>query len=50
MTKKVAPVLGGFNSVDYVTKRTWATAPDGVKVPVSYVYRCSRCACIAGYM
>ena len=43
-TKKVAPVLGGFNSADYVTKRTWATAPDGVKVPVTYVYRCV-CVC-----
>jgi len=38
-TKKVAPVLGGFAASDYVTQRTWATAPDGVQVPVSFVYR-----------
>ena len=32
-------VLGGFNPGDYVTQRTFATARDGVKVPVSLVYR-----------
>ncbi len=32
-------VLGGFDSSDYITERLWATAHDGVKVPVSVVYR-----------
>ncbi|CAL5221645.1 g3872 [Coccomyxa viridis] len=38
-TKKVQPVLGGFSSSNYKTERLWARAPDGVKVPVSLVYR-----------
>lgn len=33
------PVLGGYNPDDYVTERLWATARDGVKVPVSVVYK-----------
>ncbi|GFR48589.1 hypothetical protein Agub_g10492, partial [Astrephomene gubernaculifera] len=37
--KKVAPVLGGFDRSRYVTERRWATAADGVKVPISLVYR-----------
>lgn len=37
--KKVAPVLGGFNSDNYQTEYVWATARDGVKVPVSLVYK-----------
>ncbi|GIL43661.1 hypothetical protein Vafri_1337 [Volvox africanus] len=37
--KKVAPVLGGFDQTRYVTERLWATAKDGVKVPISLVYR-----------
>jgi oligopeptidase B len=37
--KKVAPVLGGFNSDNYQTEYVWATARDGVKVPVSIVYK-----------
>ncbi len=32
-------VLGGFSSDDYVTERRYATARDGVRVPVSLVYR-----------
>jgi oligopeptidase B len=32
-------VLGGFDSGAYVTERRFATARDGVKVPVSIVYR-----------
>jgi oligopeptidase B len=36
--KKVAPVLG-YNSEDYQTEFVWATARDGVKVPVSIVYK-----------
>ncbi|MDH3627576.1 MAG: S9 family peptidase [Acidobacteriota bacterium] len=31
-------VLGGYDSDDYVTQRRWATAQDGVKVPVSIVF------------
>ena len=37
-TKKVQPVLGGFDSSNYRIERLWATAPDGVRVPVSLVY------------
>lgn len=37
--KKVQPVMGGFDKSKYKTERIWATAPDGVKVPVSLVYR-----------
>ena len=32
-------VLGGFNSADYRTERIHATATDGVRVPISLVYR-----------
>lgn len=32
-------VLGGFDAGNYVTERRYATAPDGVQVPVSIVYR-----------
>ena len=32
-------VLGGFSSEDYVTKREWATARDGARVPISLVHR-----------
>ena len=32
-------VLGGFDSANYVTERLDATAQDGVKVPISLVYR-----------
>lgn len=39
MTKKVNPVLGGFDRSQYTTQRLWATAPDGVKVPISLVYK-----------
>lgn len=38
-TKKVQPVLGGFDRTKYKTERLWAMAPDGVKVPISLVYR-----------
>ena len=34
---KEQPVRGGYNRDDYVTERLWATAPDGVKVPISVV-------------
>jgi oligopeptidase B len=36
---KEQPVPGGYNRTDYVTDRLWATAPDGVRVPLSIVYR-----------
>jgi oligopeptidase B len=32
-------VLGGFDPNDYETERLWATAPDGVRVPISLVYQ-----------
>ncbi len=32
-------VLGGYDATKYVAERTYATAPDGVKVPVSLYYR-----------
>ena len=35
---KVAPVPG-YDPANYVTERVWATARDGVKVPVSLVHR-----------
>ena len=37
--RKVMPVLGGFDQSNYETERLWCTAPDGVKVPISLVYR-----------
>jgi len=36
---KQEEVLGGFDPGNYVTERIWATARDGVKVPISLVYR-----------
>ncbi|OBF16235.1 S9 family peptidase [Mycobacterium sp. ACS4331] len=33
------PVLGDYRPEDYEERRDWATAPDGVKIPVSLVYR-----------
>lgn len=37
--KKEQTVLGDFKKENYETKRIWVTARDGVKVPVSIVYR-----------
>ncbi len=37
--KKEQIVLGDFKKENYETKRLWVTARDGVKVPVSIVYR-----------
>jgi oligopeptidase B len=37
--QKVQPVLGGFDTKNYTTEFVWATARDGVKVPVSMVYK-----------
>ncbi|WP_260704916.1 S9 family peptidase [Edaphobacter flagellatus] len=36
---KQQEVPGGFDSSRYASERIWATAKDGVKVPVSIVYR-----------
>ncbi|MFG6440746.1 S9 family peptidase [Roseateles sp. LKC17W] len=36
---KVAPVQGGYDASLYTSERVWVTARDGVKVPVSLVYR-----------
>lgn len=37
--KKEREVVGGHNPEDYVTERIFATAEDGVEVPISLVYR-----------
>ncbi|XP_059633292.1 uncharacterized protein LOC132276057 [Cornus florida] len=37
--KKIQPVLGGFDASNYVTKRQWASAPDGTQIPISIVYQ-----------
>jgi oligopeptidase B len=36
---KEQPVRGGYDRADYVTERVWADAPDGVRVPMSIVFR-----------
>lgn len=36
---KQQQVVGSFDRADYVSERIWAPARDGVKVPVSIVYR-----------
>ena len=36
---KREPVLGGFDSANYVAEYRWATARDGVKIPVTLLYR-----------
>ncbi len=36
---KEQPVGGGYDRAHYVTERLWATAKDGVQVPISLVYR-----------
>lgn len=36
---KATEVPGGFDAKNYVSERIEATAPDGVKVPISLVYR-----------
>ncbi|MBX5495451.1 MAG: S9 family peptidase [Bryobacteraceae bacterium] len=37
--KKRTPVLGGYDPSQYRSERLYATAPDGVQVPISLVYR-----------
>lgn len=36
---KVQEIPSGFNSDDYMVERLWASAKDGVKVPISLVYK-----------
>ncbi len=36
---KQEEVLGGFDVSHYATERTWATASDGKRIPISLVYR-----------
>ncbi len=36
---KRTEVLGGYDPAKYFTERLWATARDGVRVPISIVYR-----------
>jgi oligopeptidase B len=36
---KQEPVLGDFDARQYSTRRVWAQAPDGTKVPVSLVHK-----------
>src|ERR1035437_4367515 len=36
---KQQEVLGGYDPSQYVSERMWATARDGVKVPISIVYK-----------
>lgn len=42
--RKVQPVLGGYAAADYVSRRLWATADDGERVPISLVHRRDRTA------
>ncbi|HEY0564899.1 MAG TPA: S9 family peptidase, partial [Terriglobales bacterium] len=37
--KKQTEVPGGFDRMNYASERIWATARDGVEVPISLVYR-----------
>ena len=37
--KKQTEVLGGYDPAKYQSERVFATSPDGVKVPISMVYR-----------
>ena len=36
---KRTDVLGGYDASLYATERTWATATDGTKIPISLVYK-----------
>ncbi len=36
---KETEVIGGFNKDDYISERLFATARDGVKIPISIVYK-----------
>ena len=39
---KQQPVLGGYDPDLYATERTWATASDGTRIPISIVHRKDR--------
>jgi oligopeptidase B len=39
VVRKQQPVLGGYDASRYTTERLFATAEDGVKIPISLVYR-----------
>lgn len=39
LLRKQEEVLGGYDSTKYASERLWATARDGVKVPISIVYK-----------
>ncbi len=39
LLRKEVPVRGGYDPSAYAEERTWATAPDGTRVPVSVVRR-----------
>jgi oligopeptidase B len=39
LLRKQAPVEGGYDPLDYEQHRVWATAEDGVQIPVSVVCR-----------
>jgi len=38
-TVRVQPILGGYEPADYTSRREWATAADGTRIPVSIVHR-----------
>jgi len=37
--RKQQEVLGGYDASRYVSERSWATATDGTRIPISLVYR-----------
>jgi oligopeptidase B len=37
--RKRQPVLGGYDPADYAEARVWATAQDGVQIPISLVWK-----------
>ncbi|WP_125132448.1 S9 family peptidase [Microbacterium sp. 10M-3C3] len=39
LLRKRQPVLGGYDPADYAQARVWATADDGVQVPISVVWK-----------
>lgn len=41
LLRKRQPVLGGYDPADYAQRRVWATAADGVRVPISLVWKAS---------
>ncbi len=40
--RKVQPVLGGYDPADYVSRRLWAEAEDGERIPISLVHHRDR--------